>query len=215
MLRLRKLGTVNDRHAIIRLSQKRDDRHFTSMSSLRLHFWSVVGTAVAFILSLWVNQEIFTHTEFVRGVNWVYLPSGVRLLSTLLLGGDGAVGLLVASWLVDFFYFFPHDPVRSLAGGIIATVAPYAVYRLALERFDLRASLTNLTPKRLLVLALCYSIANPLLHHIWFALRGDTQNIAERFFAMFVGDLSGALIMLYLAKGVLSLILARTVKSLG
>jgi len=176
------------------------------MSSLRLHCVSVVGTAVVFVLSLWINQEIFTHTEFVRGVNWVYLPSGVRLLSTLLLGGDGAMGLLVASWLVDFFYFFPHDPVRSFAGGIIATVAPYAVYRLALERYNLRSSLTNLTAKRLLVLALAYSIANPLLHHIWFFLQGDTQNIANRFFAMFVGDLVGALIVLYAMKGILALL---------
>ncbi|TCF96477.1 hypothetical protein BZM26_37490 [Paraburkholderia strydomiana] len=167
------------------------------MSSLRLHFWSVIGTAVVFILSLWINQEIFTRSEFVRGVNWIYLPSGVRLLSTLLLGGDGAIGLLVASWLVDFFYFFPHDPTRSFAGGVIATVAPYAVYRLALEHYDLRASLTNLTPKRLLILALAYSIANPLLHHIWFALQGDAENLAERFFAMFVGDFAGATIMLY------------------
>jgi hypothetical protein len=107
------------------------------MSSLRLHFWSVVGTAVAFILSLWINQEIFTHTEFVRGVNWIYLPSGVRLLSTLLLGGDGAIGLLAANLLVDFFYFFPHDPVRALAGAIIATIAPYAVYRLAFSSLRL------------------------------------------------------------------------------
>jgi hypothetical protein len=175
------------------------------MSSLRLHFWSVVGTAVAFILSLWINQEIFTHTEFVRGVNWIYLPSGVRLLSTLLLGGDGAIGLLAANLLVDFFYFFPHDPVRALAGAIIATIAPYAVYRLALERYELRSSLSNLTPKRLLVLALAYSIANPLLHHIWFFLQGDTQNIVNRFFAMFVGDLAGALIMLYAMKGLLAL----------
>ncbi|CAE6961717.1 hypothetical protein [Paraburkholderia domus] len=176
------------------------------MSNLRLHFWSVIGTAVVFILSLWINQEIFTHSEVVRGVNWIYLPSGVRLLSTLLLGGDGAIGLLVASWLVDFFYFFPHDPIRAFAGGIIATVAPYAVYRLALERYNLRASLTNLTPKRLLVLALAYSVANPLLHHIWFALQGDTKGIAERIFAMFVGDFTGALILLYTLKGILALL---------
>lgn len=186
------------------------------MSNLRLHFWSVIGTAVVFILSLWINQEIFTHSEVVRGVNWIYLPSGVRLLSTLLLGGDGAIGLLVAGWLVDFFYFFPHDPIRAFAGGIIATVAPYAVYRLALERYDLRASLTNLTPKRLLVLALAYSVANPLLHHIWFALQGDTKDIAERIFAMFVGDFTGALILLYTLKGILALLpTARGARSTG
>ncbi|PTB20807.1 hypothetical protein C9I57_08620 [Trinickia symbiotica] len=176
------------------------------MSSLRLHVWSVAGTAAAFIASLFLNEVIFTHSEFVRGVNWVYLPSGVRLLSTLLLGGDGAFGLLIASLLVDFLYFFPHDPVRSIAGAIIGTAAPYAVYRLAQERYGLQSSLANLTPKRLLILAVAYSVANPLLHHIWFALRGQTHGIAESFLMMFVGDLSGALIVLYVMKGFLALL---------
>jgi hypothetical protein len=125
------------------------------------------------------------------------------------LGGDGVIGLPVVSWLVDFVYFFSHDPVRSFAGGIIATVAPYAVYRLALERYNLRASLTNLTAKRLLILAPAYSIANPLLHNIWFFLQRDRQNIVNRFFAMFVGDLVGALIMLYAMKGILALLPAK------
>jgi hypothetical protein len=54
-------------------------------------------------------------------------------------------------------------------------------------------------------LALAYSIANPLLHHICFFLQGDTQNIVNRFFAMFVGDLVGALIVLYAMKALLSI----------
>jgi hypothetical protein len=176
------------------------------MSSLRLHFWSVTGTLIAFLVSLWINQEVFTHTSFVRGINWIFLPSGVRLLSTLLVGFDGFAGLLVGGLLMDFFYWFPHDPVRSIAGAILGSLAPYLVYRLALERYELKASLTNLTPKRLLVLAVAYSVANPLLHHIWFALQGNTQNIGESFVMMFVGDLTGALIMLYAMKGILALL---------
>ncbi|WP_322047731.1 hypothetical protein [Paraburkholderia sp. J67] len=179
------------------------------MSSLRLHFASVAGTAIAFILSLWLNEVIFTHSEFVRGVNWIYLPSGIRLLSTLLLGADGALGLLVAGLIVDFAYFFPHDPLRAIVGAFIGASAPYAVYRIALERFDLKASLANLTPRRLLVLACAYSIASPLLHHLWFALCGDTQHFAERFFVMVCGDLAGAIIVLYSAKGLLMLLRPR------
>ena len=176
------------------------------MDNWPLRLASIIGTGVVFVLSLWINQEVFAHSEFVRGVNWIYLPSGVRLLATLLLGGDGAIGLLVASWLVDFLYFFPNDPIRSIAGGVIATVAPYATYRLAREHYGLHASLTNLTPRRLLLLALAFSVANPLLTNIWLASRGQTTNIGERFFAMFVGDLLGALIILYAIKILLSLL---------
>ncbi|CAG9268672.1 conserved membrane hypothetical protein [Paraburkholderia unamae] len=176
------------------------------MGSLRLHVWSIAGTAVAFLLSLWINQEVFTHTSFVRGVNWIYLPSGVRLLGTLLVGVDGFFGLLIAGLLVDFLYWFPHDPVRAIAGAVLGSLAPYVVYRLALEYYDLRASLTNLTPKRLLIMAIAYSVANPLFHHVWFALTGTTKDWFESFFSMFVGDLAGALIMLYAMKGILALL---------
>ncbi|SAK83046.1 hypothetical protein AWB76_05696 [Caballeronia temeraria] len=173
------------------------------MSSFQLRLCSVLGTALFFIASLWVNQEIFTDSEFVRGVNWIYLPAGIRLLSTLLLGMDGALGLLFASWLVDFFYFFPNDPVRSFVGGLIATVAPYAVYRLARELYGLNASLSNLTAGRLMILSVAYAIAGSLLHNIWFFLQGDTQNIGPRFFAMFVGDLAGTVIVIYTLKALL------------
>ncbi len=176
------------------------------MGSLRLHFWSITGTLVGFVASLWINQVVFTDTSFVRGINWIFLPSGVRLLGTLLVGFDGFVGLLVGGLLMDFFYWFPHDPVRAIAGAILGSLAPYLVYRLALEYYDLRASLTNLTPKRLLVLAVAYSVANPLFHHLWFALTGATKNWFESFFSMFVGDLTGALIMLYAMKGILALL---------
>ncbi|WP_341317584.1 hypothetical protein WN982_40690 [Paraburkholderia sp. IMGN_8] len=179
------------------------------MSSLRLHFWSITGTLIAFLVSLWINQEVFTHTSFVRGINWIFLPSGVRLLSTLLVGSDGAIGLLLAGLITDFLYWFPHDPVRAIAGAFLGSLAPYLVYRFALEYYDLRASLTNLTPKRLLVLAVAYSIANPLFHHLWFALTGTTKNWFESFFSMFVGDLTGALIMLYTMKGILAFLPAQ------
>jgi hypothetical protein len=183
------------------------------VSRLRLHFYSVLGTVIVFIFSLWANEEIFTHSQFVRGVNWIYLPAGIRLLSTLLLGADGALGLLIASWIVNFAYFFPHDIVRSIAGGLIATAAPYGVYRLARERWGLQASLTNLTAGRLLVLTVAYAIASPLLHHIWFALSGDTHNLVERFLAMVVGDLTGTLIVIYTLKGVLTLLPRRQIGS--
>lgn len=176
------------------------------MSGFRLHLSLIAGTVFVYVLSLWLNEEIFRHTEFLNGVNWIYLPTGIRLLSTLLLGADGAIGLFVAGLIVDFAYYFPHDPVRAVVGALISAAGPYAVYRLALERYDLKASLANLTPRRLLVLALAVAVANPVLHHIWFALTGDTRNFAERFIMMFAGDLSGALIVLYAVKGMLVLL---------
>jgi len=84
----------------------------------------VLLTVVLFLASLAANEWFFAGSEFVRGINWIYLPAGVRLICTLLFGVPGMLGLLVASWIACFGYFFPDDFMRSLAGGLLATCAP-------------------------------------------------------------------------------------------
>lgn len=174
------------------------------MPQFRLNLSMVVATNIMFILMLVVNEWLFTQSEFARGINWIYLPAGMRLLCTLLFGEAGAIGLLIVSWLVCFFYFFPGDFVRSFMGGVLAAAAPYLVYRLAQQIYGLRASLTNLTPRRLLICIVAYSVASPLLHHIWFFLHGDTNQIMEGFLIMFIGDLMGTLMVVYTMKILLS-----------
>ncbi|MEC5213642.1 hypothetical protein RCH06_002195 [Polaromonas sp. CG_9.5] len=171
---------------------------------LRLQAMMVIATMVLFVVTLAINEWLFTRFEFARGINWIYLPAGVRLLSTLLFAEAGAAGLLLVSWLVCFFYFFPDDMVRSFVGGILATAAPYLTYRVAQYKYGLHTSLTNLTPKRLLILSVAYSLASPLLHHLWFALQGQ-HGIVQGFLTMFVGDLTGTLLVIYTVKMALSL----------
>lgn len=170
------------------------------MAQLPLHTVMVAVTMVMFVLSLAVNEWVFTGLEFTKGINWVYLPAGVRLLSTLLFGASGAVGLLLVSWLVSFFYFFPDDPVRAFAGGILAAAGPYLTYCVAQRLYGLQASLSNLTPQRLLLLSVGCSVASPALHHLWFFASGTSPNLIPGFLAMFVGDLSGTFIVVYTMK---------------
>jgi len=179
------------------------------MPHVRLQLSMAFVTIVFFVLAMALNEWLFQHLEFVPGINWIYLPAGVRLLCTLLFGAAGAAGLLIASLLVNAFYLFPDDPARAVIGAILASAAPYLVYRLARHAFGLRTSLTNLTPARLLAFVLAYAVTNPLLHHIWFALRGNRAALAHGFLAMFVGDLSGTLIVIYAMKALLRLWPAR------
>ena len=169
----------------------------------------VLATIVLFSAMLALNVALFQALEFAPGINWVYLPAGMRLLCTLLFAEAGAVGLLIVSWLFSFEYFFPNDFERAFMGGLIATAAPYMVYLVARHFYGLDTSLRNLTSRRLLVLAVAYSLASPLIHHLWFATRGQ-HHLLRGFVAMFVGDLSGTLIVLYGLKAVLALLQARS-----
>lgn len=172
------------------------------MKNLLTELAMVLATVMAFLLALVVNEWIFSSLKFVTGINYVYLPAGMRLLCTLLFAEAGAAGLLLASWLACHFYFFPNDWGRALGGGILAAVAPYSAYRMTQHWYGLGAHLTQLTSARLLVLSLVYSVISPLLHHLWFALRGDEVSL-QSFASMVMGDLSGTLLVLYAFKALL------------
>lgn len=166
----------------------------------------VAATMLAFVAMLAANAWLFARFELVPGINWIYLPAGMRLLCVLLFGDAGVVGLLLVSWLVCFFYFFPDDYLRSFMGGVLAAAAPWLANRIAQQALGLRATLTNLSPPRLLACIVMYSVASPLLHHLWFAVHGDGKPLMHSFLVMFVGDLTGTLIVVYAVKGLLALL---------
>lgn len=170
----------------------------------------VAATIVLFGIALAINHWLFAQFEFAAGINWVYLPAGVRLLATLLFAEAGALGLLLVSWPVSFFWFFPDDPQRALVGSLIAAAVPYGLYVLARRQYGLQASLVNLTPRRLLLLALAYAVAGPLLQNLYLAARGQ-QHVLGGFVAMATGDLVGTLIVIYAFRAVLHAVSPRHV----
>ena len=171
------------------------------MSESRLNLTLIVATLVLHGTMMVLNEVFFRDAEFLQGIGWVYLPAGTRLLCTLLFG---AIGLLVSGWIACYCYYGPGDAVRATTGTIAGALGPYLVYAIARREYGLAASLANLTPGRLLACAAACSVASPALHHIWFALHGDSQ-LLPGFLVMCIGDFVGTLIVLYTAKGLLAL----------
>lgn len=166
----------------------------------------VACTIVLFSITTALNEWLFRSFEFVRGINWIYLPAGVRLLCTLLFAEAGALGLLIITPLASFLWYFPHDPMRAFAGAVFPVLAPYLVYLYAERRYGFRHSLANLTPARLLKLIVLYAIGSPLLHHLWFLVRGEHPDaLLHGFIAMVTGDLLGSLVIVYFAKLMISI----------
>lgn len=67
------------------------------MKNLLTQLVMMLITITLFLFMLVLNEWLFSSLEFVRGVNWIYLPAGVRLLCTLLFAEAGAAGLLIVS----------------------------------------------------------------------------------------------------------------------
>ena len=174
-------------------------------SPLRTNLYMVGATIVIHGTMMLLNELFFRDAEFLKGIGWIYVPAGTRLLCTLLFGWAGTLGLLMTGWVATYWYYFPGDATRATMGSIAGAVGPYLVYRFAQRRFGLQASLANLTPQRLLLCAACCALASPVMHHLWFAAHGE-RDLLPGFLVMFVGDLAGALIVLYAAKTVLALL---------
>ena len=62
----------------------------------RFALFTVIG-AVLWLGFLPFYDWLFSWTEHVPGINWVYLPHGVRMMSVLLLGAAGALGFTLGA----------------------------------------------------------------------------------------------------------------------
>ncbi len=163
-----------------------------------LQVLSVLLSGLLYFGFFFLNDWLFSGLEAHPGANWIYLPAGLRLLNTLLLGGEGAIGLLLASLALSFGVVHD-DPVTAAVSPFISAGVPYLVYRLALAK-GLPSTLEQLSPTYLSALIFLHAVATSGLHSLWYAMRGVSQSFLSGFSVMFIGDLMGTLIIIYLIK---------------
>lgn len=165
----------------------------------------IVGlTIISFLALNWLNELLFLHFEQSKGINWVFLPAGIRLLGTLLFGFAGFVGLLLASIYLNFYHFAFEDDARAVYGAVAAAGGPYLAYLFAKHWFDLRPRLGNLTAQRLLFTGVLCGIMSPVFHHAFIWVQTGVVDWAG-LMAMMTGDVVGVLIVLYIAKSLITL----------
>ena len=172
---------------------------------LRLQLVSVLISATLYFGCFHLNMMLFDALELHSGANWIFLPAGIRLLCTLLLGAEGAIGLLIASLIISIQIYGDMGLVTNLVSACISAGAPYLVYRLALIN-GMPATLEKLNAAKLALLCLVYAFVSALLHSVWYTLRSVNTDMLTGFTAMFIGDLIGTLIILYAMKIVLATI---------
>lgn len=176
-----------------------------SSPQLRSNLTLIFATVAMHGLMMLANELFVFKAEYLKGIGWIYLPAGTRLLCTLLFGRMGAIGLLLTGWVACYWYYFPGDALRATAGAIAGAIGPYLVYLVMHYKLGSRFTLASIAPATLFACAVGSAVASPLLHHIWFALHGDAH-LLRGFAVMFIGDLAGTLVVVFLAKALLALL---------
>lgn len=166
---------------------------------------SIFAASLTYFIFFQLNDWLFGSLELHSGANWIYLPAGLRLLFTLLLGGRGAIGLFLASLAIATTNMAHIDLTTMLIASVISAVMPYLAYRTALN-FGMNPSLENLSVKALFALTFLYALLSSTTHSLWYWVRGTSTDFFSTLSAMFIGDLIGTLIVIYAIKFALMII---------
>jgi hypothetical protein len=84
----------------------------------------VLLSALAYYLIFYANKIIFESLEFSYGVNWIFIPSGIQLLLVLILIGEGALGIVLASFIIGLENYYLDSVIRTFITALISGIAP-------------------------------------------------------------------------------------------
>lgn len=176
------------------------------IESIALIFISLFMYLAGFEIQNW----LFSFTEHMSGVNWFYLPSGLRVLLVMVAGAFGAIGIALATVMINLL----HTP--DIRGGMMIATALSSGFGAWVALWVLRSKgviakdLNGLSSSALLQFAVLFSVLNAVFHQsVWFLSSRSVSFFMIDIWPMFIGDLLGATVFLYGLKLVLWLMKTR------
>ena len=172
---------------------------------MRKHQFEIAALVLVSAVLYWLSYELqawlFQFTEHVPGVNWFYLPAGLRVMLVLVAGLYGALGIFTATIVIDLLHTKDLNGIVLLLTAVASGFGAWGALWLMRWRGLIDAGLTQLTSTSLIQYALIYSLLNALFHQaVWSAFHRDGAMFMVDVWPMFVGDLLGALFFLYVLK---------------
>ena len=150
-------------------------------------------------------------TEFLYltpGAHLVHLPSGIKILMTLITGPIGALAIFIVSNIWGAIFAFPGQFGLVFVLSIGSAGVPWLVCRLCSDKFKLDGEFSNLTLFSLLTISLGYAVLNSLVTQSIIYLADESSNFWGGIEVMFLGDVTGILLVVSLAR-----LIARAIKS--
>jgi hypothetical protein len=168
---------------------------------------------IVYILLFLLNDYFFSSYAFSSGVDWVYLPSGLRLVFVLVFINLGALSVGLSTLVIGYFYFFDGNLVTIVGAGFISGFAPWCARKICIQKYKMDPNLRDLSASALLKIALVFSVVSPVMHQLWLTWRGETESFVQSTLVMAIGDLLGTLLVLYSIKFLMSGVSGLTHKS--
>lgn len=153
------------------------------------------AVAITWLLFYKLNSFIFSYLETNQFVSLAFMPAGVRLVSVLLLEENAVIGLFVGALLTSPIASV--NLTQTLIISLISALNPYLAVQITKHLLKIDNLLNNLHAKELILMGIFSAGLNCISHHLYFYFVRMHTSWAECA-SMFIGDLLGISIMLFL-----------------
>jgi heme/copper-type cytochrome/quinol oxidase subunit 4 len=160
----------------------------------------ILFSGLIYALLFYGNDWLMHFLEVAPGVNWIYLPAGLRLFIVLIFGLPGAIGIAASSTLITYGRELGDDPLSIIGIGLISGFSPYIARQIVIRNLKINSDLSNLNIQIIVICVLIFAAMSAGLHQIWFALMHMPSASPINAIAMLIGDILGALLFISLIK---------------
>lgn len=161
---------------------------------------TTIVCALVYALLFYANDWLTAFLEVAPGVNWIYLPAGLRLFLVLIFGLSGAIEIAIASTLITFGRDLSDDIIGIVGIGLISGFGPYLARLMVIRNLKINADLSNLNIQMIAISVLVFALLSAGLHQLWFVLIGIPSGSFSNAVAMLIGDILGALLFISICK---------------
>lgn len=159
----------------------------------------VIGIAAAWVALYQLNTWLFSEIHLTGFISWIFLPAAIRMLAVMIGGWAGALGLFFGA-IITNLSALEFEPFNVCVLAALSALGPLVAVNLCSRWLQLPTDLAGLQRTQLLVFAIAGAIFNVFPHNFYFYMIGLSHDAWSGVLPMFVGDLAGTLIMLYLAS---------------
>jgi len=165
-----------------------------------LHFGTILFCGFLYACLFYINDWLTQLLQAAPGVNWIYLPAGLRLFLVLIFGLPGALGIVAASTIITFYRNFGIDPLTIIGIGLISGLAPYLARYLVIRNLKIATDLGNLNIQTIFLCILIFAALSATFHQVWFEFREFESGSLKNTLIMLIGDVLGSLLLISLVK---------------
>lgn len=163
----------------------------------------VGGVAIAWIFFFKLNIIVFSFLEKSPFFTLVFMPAGLRLVAVLIFNELGVIGLFLGALITS--PIVGTNTTEALIISLISAPNPYLSVLITKRLLNVDNLLKKLHAKELILMGLFSALLNSLSHYFYFGISNLHMSWGS-FEDMFIGDLLGITLMLFIFSLSLKLI---------